>query len=296
MRVFVTGASGFIGSALVSELLSHGHQVLGLARSDAGAVALEAAGAQVQRGALDDLDSLRAGAQASEGVAHLAFQHDFSDYAGAMRLDAGAVATFGEVLAGTGRPLVIASGILGLAPGRVATENDVADSAINARAQSAADTVALARQGVRSSVVRLAPTVHGQGDHGFVRTLIEIARQKGQSGYIGDGQNRWPAVHRQDAARLFRLALESAPAGSVLHGVAEEGLSARTIAETIGRHLKVPTVSVAPEDMDAHFGWIGRFFSLDAPASNVLTRERLGWQPTHTTLMEDLERGDYFRA
>ena len=295
MRVFVTGASGFIGSAVVPELLAAGHEVVGLARSDTAAAALEGAGAQVQRGSLDDPDSLRAGAAASDGVIHLAFKHDFSDFAGALRSDQGAIAALGEALAGTGRPLVIASGILGAAPGQVVTEQDVADPAVNPRAGSAAQTLALAGQGVRPSVVRLSPTVHDLGDPGFIRTLVEVARRRGASAYIGDGQNRWPAVHRQDAARLFRLALEAAPAGAVLHGVAEEGIATRDIAQAIGRHLGLPVVPVAPEDAPAHFGWLGHFFGVDAPASNRWTRETLAWEPTHRPLMDDLERGDYFR-
>ncbi len=295
MRVFVTGASGFIGSALIPELLGNGHQVLGLARSDTAASALEAAGAQVQRGSLDDPQSLRAGAGAADGVIHLAFKHDFSDFVGAVDTDQQAIAALGEALAGTGRPLVIASGILGAAPGRTVTEQDVPDPAINLRARSAHQTLALEARGVRPVVVRLSPTVHDLNDPGFVRTLVEVARRQGVSGYIAGGQNRWPAVHRQDAARLFRLALESAPAGSVLHAVAEEGIAAHEIAATIGRHLHLPVQSISTDDAAAHFGWIGRFFSADAPASSAQTRAALGWEPIHRGLMDDLEHGDYFR-
>ena len=295
MRVFVTGASGFIGSALVPELFGDGHQVLGLARSDAAASALEAAGAQVQRGSLVDPHSLRDGARAADGVIHLAFKHDFSDFVGAVDTDQQAIAALGEALADTGRPLVIASGILGAAPGRTATERDVPDPANNLRARSAQQTLALEERGVRPVVVRLSPTVHDLNDPGFVRTLVEVARRQGVSGYVADGLNRWPAVHRQDAARLFRLALESAPAGSVLHAVAEEGVAAREIAATIGQRLQVPVQSIASDDAAAHFGWIGRFFSADAPASSAQTRASLGWEPTHRGLMADLEHGDYFR-
>ncbi|ANZ21254.1 hypothetical protein SNOUR_40130 [Streptomyces noursei ATCC 11455] len=298
MRVFVTGASGFIGSAVVPELIDAGHQVLGLARSDASAERLTAAGAQVHRGTLEDLDSLRAGAAASDGVIHLAFIHDFSRYEHAARTDLRAIETLGAALEGSDRPLVVASGTLGIAEGRVATERDVpvADSIGALRAPSAQAALALTARGVRSSVLRLAPSVHGEGDHGFVKTLIDIARDRGVSGYVGDGSNRWCAVHRSDAARLFRLALEGAPAGSVLHGVAEQAVPVRTIAEAIGRQLGLPVAPVSPEDAEQHFGWLGTFFGADAPTSSALTRELLGWQPTHHGLIDDLEQGHYFRA
>ncbi|MFJ9619810.1 SDR family oxidoreductase [Streptomyces noursei] len=298
MRVFVTGASGFIGSAVVPELIDAGHQVLGLARSDASAERLTAAGAQVHRGTLEDLDSLRAGAAASDGVIHLAFIHDFSRYEHAARTDLRAIETLGAALEGSDRPLVVASGTLGVAEGRVATERDVpvADSIGALRAPSAQAALALTARGVRSSVLRLAPSVHGEGDHGFVKTLIDIARDRGVSGYVGDGSNRWCAVHRSDAARLFRLALEGAPAGSVLHGVAEQAVPVRTIAEAIGRQLGLPVAPVSPEDAERHFGWLGTFFGADAPTSSALTRELLGWQPTHHGLIDDLEQGHYFRA
>ncbi|MEU5299380.1 SDR family oxidoreductase [Streptomyces noursei] len=298
MRVFVTGASGFIGSAVVPELIDAGHQVLGLARSDASAERLTAAGAQVHRGTLEDLDSLRAGAAASDGVIHLAFIHDFSRYEHAARTDLRAIETLGAALEGSDRPLVVASGTLGIAEGRVATERDVpvADSIGALRAPSAQAALALTARGVRSSVLRLAPSVHGEGDHGFVKTLIDIARDRGVSGYVGDGSNRWCAVHRSDAARLFRLALEGAPAGSVLHGVAEQAVPVRTIAEAIGRQLGLPVAPVSPEDAERHFGWLGTFFGADAPTSSALTRELLGWQPTHHGLIDDLEQGHYFRA
>jgi len=306
MRVFVTGASGWIGSAVVPELIGAGHQVIGLARSDASAAALTAAGADVQRGTLDDLDVLRRGAAASDGVIHLAFKHDIAfsgDFQGAADADRAAVETFGEALLGSGRPFVIASGTLGLAPGRVATERDGHRTSgaahliggAHARMATAELALSLASRGVRSSVVRLSPTVHGDGDHGFVATLVSIARHKAVSGYIGDGSNRWPAVHRFDAAHLFRLALEEAPAGSTLHGVADEGVAIRDIAEVIGRHLGLPVVAISPEDAAEHFAWLAGFLGADSPASSALTRELLGWQPTHPGLIDDLDQGHYFQ-
>ncbi|MER5914864.1 SDR family oxidoreductase [Streptomyces sp. NPDC001982] len=294
MRVFVTGASGFIGSAVVPELLDAGHEVVGLARSDASAEALAKAGAQVRRGDLEDLDSLRAGAADSDGVIHLAFIHDFTQYPRAAEIDLLAIETIGAELKGSDRPFVIASGTLGVAPGRLATERDVPDATVSPRITAATTTLALAEQGVRSSVLRLAPSVHSELKTGFVGYLVDLARQKGVAGYVGDGANRWNAVHQLDAARLFRLALEKAPAGSVLHGVGEEGVPLREVAEVIGRRLGVPTGSIAPEDAIEHFAWMGTFIGLDAPASNQLTRELLGWEPTHLTLLEDLEQGHYF--
>ncbi|MFF3906633.1 SDR family oxidoreductase [Streptomyces sp. NPDC001848] len=302
MRIFVTGASGWIGSAVVPELIDAGHQVVGLARSEASAGALTAAGAEVVRGTLDDLDVLRGTAAASDGVIHLAFKHDIAftgDFQGAAEADRRAVDAFGDALAGTDRPFVIASGVVGLAPGRVATERDmhtIDAPPLSLRAATARAVLALASRGVRSSVVRLSPTCHGEGDHGFMATLVAIARAKQVSGYIGEGANRWPAVHRLDAARLFRLAVEKAPAGSVLHGVAEEGVAIRDIAEVIGRHLDVPVVSVAPEAAAEHFAWLGAFLGLDAPASNTLTRELLGWEPTQPDLLTDLDKGHYFHT
>ncbi|MCE0762738.1 SDR family oxidoreductase [Pseudonocardia kujensis] len=296
MRVFVTGASGWIGAAAVRELRRAGHQVVGLARSDAAAAAVAALGAEVHRGDLDDLDGLSAGAADSDGVVHLAYHHDFTQMAAAARMDLAAIEAIGRVLEGTGRPLVIASGVAGLAPGRVATERDDADPAAHPRIANAAATLALADRGVRPVVVRFAPTVHGAGDHGFVARLVDIAREKGVSAHVGDGSNRWPAVHRHDAGALVRLAVEQAPAGSVLHAVAEEGVPARAIAEAIGRGLDLPVAAVPAEQAAAHFGWLGGFFALDCPASNVQTRAQLGWEPTGPGLLEDLGEGHYFRT
>ncbi len=307
MRVLVTGASGWIGSAVVPELLSEGHQVIGLARSDASADALISAGAEVQRGSLDDLDVLRNAASAADGVIHLAFKHDLAfsgDFQGAADADRRAVETFAEALAGTDRPLLLASGLLGLSPGHVASERDGhgSDAAVaafgggpRARWETAEFVLSLASRGVRSSVVRLPPTNHGDGDNGFIATLVAIAREKGVSGYVDAGSNRWPAVHRLDSAQLFCLGLEGAPAGSTLHAVAEEGVAVRDIAEVIGAHLEVPVVSVAAADAGQHFTWLGGFLGLDAPASSTLTRELLGWQPTQPGLIADLEQGHYFQ-
>jgi nucleoside-diphosphate-sugar epimerase len=306
MRIFVTGASGWIGSAVVPELIAAGHQVVGLARSDASAAALTAAGVEVHLGSLDDLDGLQRAAAKADGVIHLAFKHDLAftgDYQGAAGADRLAIEAFGEALAGTDRPFLIASGTLGLAPGRVATEQDGQAAGPagagftggpSARLENAQITVALASRGVRSSVVRLPPTCHGDGDNGFMAILVGIASGKGVSGYIGDGSSRWPATHRLDVARLFRLALEKAPAGSTLHAVAEEGVAIRSVAEVMGRHLDVPVVSISPEDAGEHFGFLAGFLGLDSPASSIVTRELLGWQPTRPGLLEDLDLGHYF--
>jgi nucleoside-diphosphate-sugar epimerase len=293
MRVFVTGASGFIGSAVVSDLIEAGHQVIGLARSDSSAQAVEAAGAQVHRGDLENLDSLRAGAESAEGVIHLAFNHDFEDYSGAAETDRRAVETLGEALDGSDRPFIVTSGMAGFPPGRELTEDDAADPNVPRVSERAA--LAFTPRGVRVAILRLPPSVHGEGDHGFVSRLIDIAREKGVSAYPGDGSNRWPAVHRLDAARLFRLALESAPAGTRLHAIGDEGIAVRDIAGVIGRHLGLPATAVAPEKAVDHFGWLGAFFSLDVPASSAITSELLGWQPTRPGLLDDLEQGHYFR-
>jgi nucleoside-diphosphate-sugar epimerase len=306
MRVFITGASGWIGSAVVAELIGGGHQVTGLARSDASAAALTAVGAEVRRGTIDDLEILRSAAAASNGVIHLAFKHDSAFSGGfqaAADADRRAIEIFGEALSGSDRPFVIASGTLGLAPGRVLTERDSGpdpsaflSGGPGTRLGSAQMTVSFSSRAVRSSVVRFSPTVHGEGDHGFMATLVGIARARGVSGYIGDGSNRWPAVHRLDAAHLVCLALVNAPAGSVLHAVADEGVPIRAIAEVIGRHLDLPVVAISPEDAAAHFTWLAGFLALDAPASSRLTRELLGWEPTNPGLIEDLDKGHYFQS
>jgi len=305
MRVFVTGSSGWIGSAVVPELIGAGHEVTGLARSDASAAALTEAGVRVHRGDLDDPGGLRGAAGASDGVIHLAFKGDVAfsgDFQGAVDADRRAVEALGEALTGSDRPLVIASVTLVLAPGRVGTEQDApgldpatAGSRPGA-SRLATEEVALsfASLGVRSSVVRLPPTCHGDGDHLFLAALVGIAREKGVSGFIGDGSNRWSAVHRLDAAHLFRLALEKAPAGSPLHAVADEGVPVRAIAEVIGRHLDVPVVSVPADEASEHFGWLAGFLAADNPVSSALTRELLGWQPMHPGLIDDLDKGHYF--
>jgi nucleoside-diphosphate-sugar epimerase len=301
VRIFVTGANGWIGSAVVPELINGGHQVTGLARSDASADALAAAGVEVLRGTLDDHDVLRRAAAASDGVIHLAFKHDVAfsgDLQGAADADRRAVEIMCEALAGSDRPFVLASGVLGVAPGRIVTERDVPEHSgggLQARQATAQMTLSLASSHVRSSVVRLPPSVHGDGDHGFMAHLVAIAREKGVSGYIADGTNRWSAVHVKDAAHLFRLAAEKAPAGSVLHAIADEGVPMRAIAETIGAQLNIPVVSVAPDDAGAHFGWLGAFLAMDGAASSAVTRELLGWQPTHPGLIDDLNEGHYFR-
>jgi nucleoside-diphosphate-sugar epimerase len=295
MRVFVTGASGFVGSAVVRELLGAGHEVVGMARSDGSAAALKEAGAEVHRGDLDDLDSLRAGAAASEGVIHTAYIHDFRDFAEAARTDLRAVETLGEALVDSGRPLLICSGTA-FSPGVVATEDNPGDPKGAGMYRLASETAVMrfAERGVRASVVRLPPSVHGEGDGGFVPRLVDIARTKGVAAYPGDGTNRWATAHRLDVARLFRLALESAPAGTRLHGVAEEGVPVREIAEAIGRGLGVPVTSVPHTETNDHFGWLGRFFALDLPASSTATRERLGWRPVEGGLLTTLAADHYF--
>jgi nucleoside-diphosphate-sugar epimerase len=305
MRIFVTGASGWIGSAVVPELLSAGHDVVGLARSEASAQRLEAAGAMVQQGDVNNPDGLAKAAAESDGVIHLAFQHEEAwsgNFAAAAAADRRAVEAMGDALADSDRPLVLASGMLGLTAGRMATEDDGLVPSAEVRANPAGRRTAtallalsLAGTGVRSSVLRFPPTVHGDGDHGFVATLVGVARQRGVAGYVGDGTNRWPAVHRSDAARLARLAVEAAPAGSVLHAVADEGVPFREIAEAMGRHLGLPTASVAPADAVEHFAHLGHFVALDSPATAAITRGLLGWQPTGPSLLEDLDQNHYYR-
>jgi nucleoside-diphosphate-sugar epimerase len=296
MRVFVTGASGWIGAAVVADLIEAGHEVAGLARSDASAAAVQDAGAVVIRGSLDDLDTLTAAATAADGVIHTAYVHDFSQMEAAAVTDRRVITTLGAALEGSDRPLVVTTGTGVLQPGRPVREDDRHDPSTPGHPRRENETVALelADRGVRVSVVRPAPSVHGEGDHGFVARLVDIARERGASGYVADGANRWAAVHRLDTARLYRMALEQAPAGSVYHAVGEEGVATRDIADVIARHLNLPLVSVDPGDAAEHFGWLGAFFSWDAPASNTLTRERLGWEPTHQGLLADLDEGFYF--
>jgi nucleoside-diphosphate-sugar epimerase len=298
MRVFVTGASGWIGSAAVDELLAAGHEVVGLARSDASATSLEAKGAQVRRGDLDDLESIRAGATDADAVLHLANKHDFSNPAVSNKAERDAVQTIGDALAGSGRPFLLASGVASPAPGQALTENDNSPFHGPQSPRGGSENLALeyVDRHVNAVSVRFAPTVHGAGDHGFIAALVGIAREKGVAGYVADGANRWPAVHRSDAARVILLGLEKAPAGAILHAVAEEGVATRDIAEAIGRGLNLPAASIAPEDAPAHFGWIGGFFAMDIPASSTLTQELLGWTPSGPTLIEDLDAGSYFRA
>jgi nucleoside-diphosphate-sugar epimerase len=305
MRVFVTGASGWIGRPTVAELVGAGHEVVGLARSDAAAAKIEAAGGTVLRGDLTDLEGLRTAATEADAVVHLAFQHEVAfvrgDFAAAARDDRAAIETIGEALVDTGKAFVIASGTGAIAPGRLATEADGHDlspqlpEGMRLRGESAEYTLGLAARGVRSAVLRLAPTNHGDGDNGFTAQLVAIARTKGVSAYVGDGTNRWPAAHRLDTAVLGRLAVESAPAGSTLHAIAEEGIELGTVAEVIGRKLGVPVESVTPERAMDHFGFLGAMVGFDIPASSAITRELTGWQPTHPGLIEDLEADFYYR-
>jgi nucleoside-diphosphate-sugar epimerase len=293
LRVFVTGASGWVGSAVTRDLIAAGHKVLGLARSDASANTVAAAGAEVLRGSLDDLDSLKRGAAACDGVIHAAFIHDFANFAANCAIDKAAIETLGAALENSGRPLLVSSG-MSTPPGRVGTEDDSVASVLPRKSEEAG--LSMAARGVRAMVVRLSPSVHGDGDHGLVATLVRTAREKGFAIYVGDGKNRWPAVHRFDAARIYRLALEKGASGARFHGVAEEGIPMREIAETIGRHLKVPAVSKTLEEARELLGFIGNVVAMDMPASSALTQERLGWRPTGPGLIADLEKGRYFNA
>jgi len=297
MKVFVTGATGFIGSAIVRELLGAGHSVSGLARSEGAAAALLAAGAEVHRGDLEDLDSLRSGAKESDGVIHAGFIHDFSRFQEVCEVDRLAIEAIGGALAGSDRPFIVTSGTALVSPGRLATEDIIPpfNPAFPRASEVAADAVAAL--GVRVSVLRLSPSVHGDGDHhGFVPMLINIARQKGVSAYIGEGKNRWNAVHRLDAAHLYRLALENAKTAARFHGTAEEEITFKAIAESIGQHPGIPVVEKSLEEAAGHFGWFAGFAAIDCPASGKLTREQLNWRPVQPTLLADMEQGIYFKS
>lgn len=294
MRIFVTGATGYIGTAIVQELIGAGHQVLGLARSDASAQRLIEAGAEIHRGDLEDLESLRSGATQSDGVIHAGFIHDFSRFKEVCEVDKTAIETIGEVLAGSNRPFIVTSGTALISPGKLATEDIIPplNPAWPRASEQTADAVAAL--GVRAAAVRLSPSVHGDDDkHGFIPILVNIAREKGVSAYIGEGQNRWNAVHRLDAAHLYRLALENAEPRARYHGSAEEAITVKTIAEAIGKELNLPVVSVAPEAAAAHFGWFSLMAASDCPASSAWTQAHLNWRPTHSTLLTDIENGVY---
>lgn len=298
MRVFVTGASGWIGSATVDTLLAAGHDVTGLARSDASAAAVEAKGARVLRGELDDLDSLRAGSKNADGVIHLANKHDFADMASSNRAERTAVQTICDELAGSDRPFLFASGVAGLTTGRPSTEEDLNPHSGPDAPRGGAENLAFeyVDKGVKSVALRFSPTTHGDGDHGFVAVLVAAARATGVSGYVGDGSTGWAAVHRSDAAEMIRLGLEKAPADSRLHAVAESYVSSKTIAEAIGKGLELPVVSIPPEKAFEHFGFIGNFFAMDLSSTSTITQKMLDWQPTGPTLADDLASGSYFRG
>lgn len=298
MRVFVTGATGFVGSAVIEELWSAGHDVLGLARTDDGAALLASRGIAVHRGELSDVESMAAGARACDGVIHTAFIHDFKDFNAAGETDRLAIEAMGEALAGTGKPLITTSASAHLRPGHLGTEQDAPDPQAKARHRVASEesTLALAARGVRSAVLRLPPSVHGEGDYGFVPRLIGIARDKGFAAYIGDGENRWPAVHRLDAARLYRLALELGAPGARYHAIGDQGIPTREIAEAIGKGLNLPVVSIPAEEAAEHFGFLARFFGTDCPSSSAITQQQLGWKPRGLGLIEDLSLPHYFQA
>jgi nucleoside-diphosphate-sugar epimerase len=297
MRVFVTGATGWVGSAVVDDLIAAGHQVLGLCRSEEKALALMAAGAEVHRGSLQDLESLKSGAARSDGVIHLAFNHDFSKIAENGADEQRAIEAIGSVLEGSDRPLVVTSGVALLAPGSMATEKSQPRAASESFPRNPeAAAAALRARGVHATAVRLAPSVHGHGDHGFVPRVISLAREKGVAPYVGDGLNRWPAVHRLDAARAFRLALERLAEDGPFHAVAEEGVPFKEIAEVIGRRLNVPVVSQSEEEAGEHFGWFARFASVDCPASSAQTRSLLDWEPEQPGLIADIDHPAYFQS
>lgn len=293
MRVFVTGATGWVGSAVIEELRRAGHTVIGLARSDEAAAALAAAGVAVHRGSLEEPESLVAGAAAADAVIHTAFNHDFSRFAENGAAEQRAIDALGSALAGTAKPLILSSGVGLVAPGRVVTEDDVRDPAMPFPRNPEVAAAAAAARGVHVSVIRLAPSVHGAGDHGFVSRVIAFAREHGVSPYVGAGNNRWPGVHRRDAARLYRLALERAADHAIYHATVEEGVPFREIAGVIGQRLSLPVVSISGDEVDAHFDWFARFAQMDCPASSAKTRATLGWQPTELGLLDDIA-SNYF--
>ncbi|MDQ1140576.1 SDR family oxidoreductase [Pedobacter agri] len=297
MKVFVTGATGFVGSAVVKELIHAGHEVLGLARNEKAEQALLAAGAEVHKGDLEDLESLRQGAKSADGIIHAGFIHDFTRFAAVCEIDRIAIETIGDAIIGTDKPFIVTSGTLVVNPGRLATEDMLPNyNGQNPRLASEKAVDKLAEKDVRVAVVRLSPSVHGEGDHhGFVPMLINIAREKGSSAYVGNGENQWTGVHRLDAAKLYRLALEQATPGARYHGVAEESITLKSIAEAIGKQLNLPVVAKSEDEVTEHFGWFEHFASVNGPASGQLTRKRLNWKPTHPDLIHDLENGVYFQ-
>lgn len=297
MKVFVTGATGFIGSAVVKELINAGHTVLGLARNEAAEKALLRTGAEVHRGDLEDLKSLQEGANLADGIVHTGFIHDFTRFAEVCEIDRVAIETIGNAILGTTKPFLVTSGTLVVNPGNMATEDMLPNyNGHNPRLASEKAVDVLAAKNIRVSVIRLSPSVHGEGDiHGFVPMLIDIARKTGSSAYIGNGENRWTGIHRLDAAKLYLLALEKAEPGARFHGVAEESITLKSIAESIGKQLDLPVISIQTDEAAAHFGWFEHFVNIDGPASGKLTRERLNWEPKYSSLIQDLEQGIYFK-